>query len=128
SEAEFDQIRMQQLNRQVRRFLESQCAKNQSVPAFLCIDDTNNPKQGDKSDWVSYQHSHLAGRNILCWCLVTAVMVVGNYTIPFNFRLYRRQSDCLARGKPELFETKVALAIQLIQEWQPPQGTTPFVL
>lgn len=128
NEAHFDQIRMQQLNRQVRRFLDNLTARDQRVPAFLCIDDTNNPKVGDQSEWVSYQYSHLAGRNILCWCLVTAVMVVGDWTIPFNFRLYRRQADCLAQAKAGLFRTKVELAIELIREWQPPDGTTPFVL
>jgi hypothetical protein len=124
----FDQIRMQHLNRQVRRFLDNQTAKNQSVPAFLCIDDTNNPKVGDKTPWVGYQYSHLAGRNILCWCLVTAVMVVGHYTMPCSFRLYRLKADCEATGQPQLFRTKVELAIQLIQEWQPPVGTTPYVV
>ena len=128
NEAQFDQIRMQQLNRQVRRFLDSHTSKKARVPAFLCIDDTNNPKVGDKSDWVSFQYSHLAGRNILCWCLVTAVMVVGDWTIPFNFRLYRRQADCIAQGLPALFRTKVELAIELIREWQPPVGTKPYVL
>jgi SRSO17 transposase len=128
NEAEFEQIRRLELNRQVRRFLDTSRAKNQRVPAFLCIDDTNNPKTGDKTAWVSYQYSHLAGKSILCWCLVTAVMVVGHYVIPFNFRLYRRQSDCVEKGEPELFKTKVELALQLIAEWQPPCDTQPFVL
>jgi SRSO17 transposase len=128
NEVEFDQIRTQELNRRVRRFLDTQQAKNAKVPAFLCIDDTNNPKTGDKSAWVCYQFSHLAGKAILCWCLVTAVMVVGHYVVPFNFRLYRRKKSCEERDQPQLFKTKVELALELIAEWQPPEGCQPFVL
>ena len=125
---DFERIRLDYLNRKLRRFLDTRQAKGQLVPAFLCIDDTNNPKVGHKADWVSRQYSHLAGGNILCWCMVTGIMVVGDYTIPFSFRLYRRKEDCIAKGQPQLYRSKLELAIQLIEEWQPPQGTKPLVL
>lgn len=131
-EQEFEQTRLHELNRRVRRYLEAYRAKGQLVSAFLCIDDTNNPKSGTKTPWASYQYSHLAGGLIRCYCLVTAVLVVGPYAIPLSFQLYRKKDECLkakaqGRGQAE-YVTKTELAVRLIKGWQPPDGTQPFVL
>lgn len=128
NEAEFEQIRLNDLNHRVRRYLKNRQAKGQTIPCFLCIDDTNNPKAGDKSAGVSYQYSHLAGTVICCYCLVTAVVVVGEWVIPLTFRLYRRREECARRGVPDQFKKKVELAAELIRQWQPLEGTQPFVL
>jgi SRSO17 transposase len=85
--SEFEAIRQTELNRRVRRWLDSQTAHAQKVPALLCIDDTNNPKSGTATPWASYQYSHMVGKAIRCWCLVTALMVVGPYRLPFAFQL-----------------------------------------
>jgi DDE superfamily endonuclease len=135
-EQDFEQTRLAELNRRVRRYLESYRAKGQQVPAFLCIDDTNNPKTGTKTPWASYQYSHLAGALIRCYCLVTAVMVVGPYAIPLSFQLYRKKDECLkakakqkGQGQRESeYVSKTELAVRLIKAWQPPLGTQPFVL
>ncbi len=66
-EQEFEQIRLSELNRKVKRFLATQRAHGQKVKAFLCIDDTNNPKTGSKTAWAFYQYSHLAGGLIGCY-------------------------------------------------------------
>lgn len=127
-EREFEQTRLAELNRRVRRYLESYRAKGQRVAAFLCIDDTNNPKTGSHTPWASYQYSHLAGGLIRCYCLVTAVLVVGPYAIPLSFQLYRKKDEC-ANSRPHTqYLAKTELAVRLIKEWQPPQGTQPFVL
>ncbi len=131
-EQDFEQTRLSELNRRVRRYLETYRAKGQKVPAFVCIDDTNNPKTGTKTPWASYQYSHLAGGLIRCYCLVTAVLVVGPYAIPLSFQLYRKKDDCLkakaqGRGQAE-YVSKTELAVRLIKGWQPPEGTQPFVL
>jgi hypothetical protein len=127
-EREFDQIRVGELNRHLRRFLQSHTAKSQKVPAFLCIDDTNNPKSGANTPWASYQYSHLAGGLIRCYCLVTALMVVGPYSIPLSFQLYRKKADCQKATQAVEYYSKTELAARLIREWQPPAGTQPFVL
>ena len=129
-EQDFEQTRLNELNRRVRRYLETYRAKGQNVPAFLCIDDTNNPKTGTKTPWASYQYSHLAGRLVRCSCLVTAVLVVGPYAIPSSFQLYRKKDECLkAEGQsPAEYMAKTELAVRLIKGWQPPLGTQPFVL
>lgn len=131
-EQDFEQTRLDELNRRVRRYLETYRAKGQNVPAFLCIDDTNNPKSGLKTPWASYQYSHLAGGLIRCYCLVTAVWVVGPYTIPLSFQLYRKKDECLkakAQGQHQVeYVAKTELAVRLIKGWQPPEGTQPFVL
>jgi SRSO17 transposase len=129
-EQALEQTRLKELNRRVRRYLDTQRARGQNVPAFLCIDDTNNPKTGTKTPWAAYQYSHLAGRLVRCYCLVTAVLVVGPYAIPLSFQLYRKKSECLkAKGQPQAdYVAKTELAVRLIKGWQPPQGTQPFVL
>ncbi len=99
-EQDFEQTRLNELNRRGRRYLETHRAKGQNVAAFLCIDDTNNPKTGTKTPWASYQYSHLAGGLIRCYCLVTAVLVVGPYAIPLSFQLNRKKDECAkAKGK-----------------------------
>jgi SRSO17 transposase len=131
SAQEFEQIRLAYLNRQVRRYLDSHKAHGQTLNAFLCIDDTNNPKTGNCAEGTAYQYSHLAGGLIRCYCLVTAVVVIGPYVIPLSFQLYRpRPKTELSTPPPDhqQYPTKIELAVRLIQEWQPPVGTKPFVL
>lgn len=149
SAEEFEQIRHTYLNRQVRRFLDAHRAKGQKVNAFLCIDDTNNPKTGTHSPGTAYQYSHLAGGLIRCYCLVTAIVVIGPYVIPLSFQLYQprprshqhsrmgsRQSQKENRGSKAIAitqpgpptETKIDLALNLVRAWQPPEGTQPYVL
>lgn len=123
-----EQTRLTELNRRVSRYLEHQRVRGLSVPAFLCIDDTNNPKTGTNTPWASYQYSHLAGGLVRCYCLVTALVVVGPYSIPLTFRLYRKKADCQQAGVGVAYYSKTALAAQLVEQWQPPKGTQPFVL
>lgn len=127
-EAEFEQIRVEELSRHVQRWLAHHKAKNQKLPAFLCIDDTNNPKTGTKTAWTSYQYSHLAGGAIRCFCLVTALVVIGPWKIPLDFQLYRKKAECFQTGQAQLFVSKVDLAVGLIEGWQPLEGLEPVVL
>lgn len=127
-EQELEQIRVAELNRRVRCYLEKYQAKGQAVPVFLCIDDTNNPKSGTKTAWATYQYSHLAGGLVRCYCLVTALMVIGPYSIPLSFQLYRKKADCQKVGQGLIYHSKTELAAQLVAHWQPPVGSQPLVL
>lgn len=127
-EQALEQTRLAELNRRVRRYLTHHQVRGLRVPAFLCIDDTNNPKTGTNTPWASYQYSHLAGGLVRCYCLVTALMVLGPYSIPLTFRLYRKKADCQQAGAGVTYYSKTALAAQLVEQWQPPQGTQPVVL
>ena len=127
-EDQLEQTRLDYLNQHVKTYLAEQCAKGVSVPVFLCIDDTNNPKTGTKTAWASYQYSHSHGGLIRCWCLVTALLVVGPYTIPLTFQLYRKAVDCGAASPKVAYVSKTELACRLVRQWQPPVGTKPFVL
>jgi SRSO17 transposase len=127
-EQALEQIRLEELNRHLTDYLQTYRARGQKVPAFLCIDDTNNPKSGSKTPWATYQYSHLAGGLIRCYCLVTALLVVGPYAIPLSFQLYRKRVDCQKAPQPVEYCSKTELAARLIREWQPPEGTQPFVL
>jgi SRSO17 transposase len=127
-EAELEQLRFADLTRRARCFLKNQQAKGHKVPVFLCIDDTNNPKSGLQTLGVSPQYSHLQRRILTSYCLLTAVLVVGPWVIPYEFKLYRRREECVAHGQLHLFRDKLSLAAELIQQWQPFEQTQPFVL
>jgi SRSO17 transposase len=60
--------------------------------------------------------------------LVTVVVVIGPWHIPWEFKLYRRKQDCLDNKQPALFRKKTELAAELIEQWQPFEGTEPYVL
>jgi SRSO17 transposase len=129
SAEEFEQTRLTHLNRCLRRYLTSHTRQGQSLPAFLCIDDTNNPKTGTQAPGTAYQYSHLAGGLIRCYCLVTAVMVIGPYVIPLTFQLYLpRPKQVESKVELAQYASKIELAVRLIREWQPPEGTQPLVL
>lgn len=127
-EEQWEQLRFADLSRRAKRFLQHQQAKAQKVPIFLCLDDTNNPKSGNQTSGVSLQYSHLQGRLVLSYCLVTAVLVVGPWVIPYDFKLYRRKAECERRGNLEQFRDKLSLAAELIAQWQPFEQTEPIVV
>ena len=133
SEANWDengleQLRQTELNRRIRQYLKSHQAKGVKVPAMLCIDDTNNPKSGTCTPYASFQYNHLAGGLVRCYCLVTALMVIGPYAVPLSLQLYRKREDCLKEGRLKDYLTKTELAARLIRSWQPPNNTEPIVL
>lgn len=127
-ENELEQTRQAELNRRIRLYLKSHQAKEVKVPAFLCIDDTNNPKSGTRTPYASFQYNHLAGGLVRCYCLVTALMVIGPYAVPLALQLYRKREDCVKQGRSQDYVSKTELAARLIRSWQPPNGTEPIVL
>lgn len=127
-EESLEQIRQAELNRRIRRYLKSHQAKGVKVPAFLCIDDTNNPKSGTRTPYASFQYNHLAGGLVRCYCLVTALVVIGPYAVPLALQLYRKQEDCVKQGRLHDYVSKTELAARLIRGWQSPNGTEPIVL
>ena len=127
-ELDLEQLRQAELNRRIRHYLSNHQAKGVKVPAMLCIDDTNNPKSGTRTPWASFQYNHLAGGLVRCYCLVTALVVIGPYAVPLSLQLYRKQEDCRQRERAKDYVTKTELAARLIRAWQPPEHTQPFVL
>jgi SRSO17 transposase len=94
-----EQARQAELNRPIRLYIKSHQAKGVKVPAFLCIDDPNNPKSGTCTPYATYQYNHLAGGLVGCYCLVTALVVIGPYAVPLALQLYRKQEDCRKEGR-----------------------------
>jgi SRSO17 transposase len=133
SEARWDengleQIRQAELNRRIRHYLSNHQLKGVKVPAFLCIDDTNNPKSGTRTPYATFQYNHLVGGLVRCYCLVTALMVIGPYAVPVALQLYRKAEDCIKQGRSQDYVSKTELAARLIKGWQPPSDTQPIVL
>lgn len=127
-EDDLEQVRQAELSRRIRRYLDSHQANGVKVNAFLCLDDTNNPKSGTRTPYATYQYNHLAGGLVRCYCLVTALLVIGPYAVPLTLQLYRKKEDCRQKGRLKDYLSKTELAARLIRAWQPPANTQPFVL
>jgi hypothetical protein len=127
-ENQVEQTRFEDLCGRARKWLSKQQAKGVRVPVFVCIDDTSNPKTSDGASGVSPQYNHLHRRIELSYCLVTAVLVVGCWVIPYQFQLYRRQAECIGRGQAGQLRDKLSLAADLIRGWQPFEQTAPIVV
>ncbi len=70
----------------------------------------------------------MAGGLIRCYCLVTAVLVVGTYAIPLSFQLCRKKGERAKSQGQAAYVAKTELALRLIKAWQLPVGIQPFVL
>lgn len=86
---------------------------------FLVIDDTVNPKtQAKKMQGLSYNHCHTEGKNLWSHCVVTSNFVVGDMSIPLNFKPYLSEENCSKYGKH--FMGKSDIAISFINSFQKP--------
>jgi len=116
------------LNRHARRVLASlqRRAKGKEVPVYLLIDDTLNPKRGKRMDWVGRHYSHSEKQVVNGHCMVSAMLVIGDLVLPWDFALYKKKIDCLAEGVP--FYSKLDLAAKIIRQYRPLPKTKVYVL
>lgn len=88
---------------------------------FLVIDDTVNPKiQAKKMECLSYNHSHTEGKNLWSHCVVTSNFVVGDISIPLNYKTYLSEENCLKHNKP--FMGKSDIAVDFISSFEKPSN------
>ncbi|WP_102400995.1 IS701 family transposase [Haloimpatiens massiliensis] len=88
---------------------------------FLVIDDTVNPKvQAKKMQGLSYNHSHTEGKNLWSHCVVTSNFVVGDISIPLNYKPYFSKENCLEYNKS--FMGKYNIAVDFIAFFEKPSN------
>lgn len=64
---------------------------------FFVIDDTVNPKvQAKKIQGLGYNYSHKEHKNLWSHCVVTSNLVIGNMSIPLNYKPYLNEEICEA--------------------------------
>ena len=86
---------------------------------FLVIDDTVNPKvQAKKMQGLSYNYSHTEGKSIWSHCVVTSNLVVGDISIPLNYKSYFTEENCLKYSKS--FMGKSDIAVDFIDSFEKP--------
>ncbi|RXI57443.1 IS701 family transposase, partial [Clostridium tetani] len=96
----------------------SKLIKPKSV-GFLVIDDTVNPKiQAKKMQGLSYNHSHTEGKNLWSHCIVTSNFVVGDISIPLNYKTYLSNENCIKHNKS--FMGKSDIAVDFITSFEKP--------
>jgi len=120
------QIRLEQLNRKVRRALAKQQRGGKKATVYLIIDDSLVEKSGKKIEGVAKHHSHKEDKLVLGHVWVSAQLVVAGYSYPLAWRLYRRQVECEANDAP--FYSKPELARAMIAQYQPLADTQTIVL
>lgn len=131
SEATWDaekvkQVRLEQLNRKVRRALAKEQRKGKKATVYLIIDDSLVEKSGKTMSGVAKHRSHKDKKLVLGHVWVTAQVVVAGYSYPLDWCLYRRNSECEANGVP--FRSKPDIAREMIEHYQPLPDTQTIVL
>lgn len=120
------EIRLEQLNRKVRRALAKEQGKGKKAIVYLIIDDSLVEKSGKKMAGVSKHRSHKDNKLLLGHVWVTAQLVVAGYSYPLDWQLYRRQLECEANEVP--FLSKPEIAREIIASYRPLPDTQTIVL
>ncbi|MCY6356207.1 IS701 family transposase [Clostridium sp. ZS2-4] len=88
---------------------------------FLVIDDTVNPKvQAKKMQGLSYNHSHTEGKNLWSHCVVTSNLLIGDISIPLNYKTYLNEENCTKYNK--IFKGKTDIATEFITSFEKPSN------
>ncbi|WP_138206456.1 transposase [Haloimpatiens lingqiaonensis] len=94
---------------------------NAKSVGFLVIDYTVNPKvQAKKMQGLSYNHSHTEGKNLWSHCVVASNFVVGDISIPLNYKPYFSKENCLKYNKS--FMGKSDIAVDFIASFEKPSN------
>jgi hypothetical protein len=92
----------------------------------LIIDDTINRKTGKHMEDAGYHYSSVEGKSVWSHDLVTSHYVNGETEYPVSLRLYVKKDVCMEKGRA--FKTKIQLACEQIEGFDPPPGTSVIVV
>lgn len=120
------QIRLEELNRRVRRALAKEQRKGKKATVYLIIDDSLVEKSGKTMAGVAKHRCHKSHKLVLGHVWVSAQLVVAGYSYPLDWDLYRRKIECEANGI--LFRSKPDIARELIEQYHPLPNTQTIVL
>jgi SRSO17 transposase len=113
--------RIMMMNEKVEDF--SRCQDDKT--GFVILDDTTNPKKGEKMEFVGYNYSPLEGKGILSHCVVTSHLQYQYLDYPLLGDVYKKKEDCL---REEEFRTKIQIATDQIAKVPLPQGIKLYTL
>ncbi|MDQ3828698.1 MAG: transposase, partial [Candidatus Tectomicrobia bacterium] len=87
---------------------------------YMVIDDSKKAKRGKAMDAVTKMKEPMTNTYIQGHQYVCAILVLRDAVIPYGIRLYVKQEQCAALGRP--FHKTTQLAAELIREFQTPPG------
>lgn len=97
------------------------------VTGYLIGDDSTIGKpKGVKMQGLGRHHDSKLDQRVTGHSLVQALYVLLGQHFPLQPRLYRQQVTCVQEGVT--FQSKIALMIELIKQFEPPQDTRTHVL
>lgn len=113
-----------------RELLGRRLKEEKPSEVYLIIDDSIAHKWGKKMEGVGWHYCDTDKKVMLGHNLVSSTVVVVKegavaYQTPLDVALYRKKGDC---EKGREFQSKIALAIQFVQEFETPVGTRPILL
>ena len=97
------------------------------VTGFLILDDSTHVKRyAAAMEGQGWHHCTTEQRRMPGHSLFQSVYCLLGRQLPLTPQLYRQQTVCAQAGVP--FQSKVAMAVQTIQTFEPPEGTHTHVL
>ena len=97
------------------------------VTGYLIVDDSVNLKaQGRKMKGLGRHYSTTEARVVTGHCLLSGLYVLLGRRCPLQPRLYRQKVVCEQEGVP--FLSKIDLAVQEIEQFEPVEGTQTHLL
>lgn len=97
------------------------------VTGYLIVDDSVNLKvKGRKMKGLGRHYSTTAGQVVTGHCLFSGLYVLLGRRCPLQPRLYRQKVVCEQEGVP--FVSKIDLAVQEIEQFEPVEGTHTHLL
>jgi hypothetical protein len=119
-QAEHQRLREQQQKRRGR-------PKATVVTGYLIFDDSIHVKpKGRKMSGLGKHYSHSDGRVVIGHCMFAGLYVLLGHRCPLQVRMYRSKEICHQEG--ELFQSKIDMAAEEIEHFEPVKNTHTHVL
>ena len=97
------------------------------VTGYLIVDDSISLKvKGRKMQGLGRHYSNTEGQTVTGHCLFSGLYVLLGRRCPLQPRLYRQKAVCEQEGVP--FQSKIDLAVQEIEQFEPVAGSHTHVL
>ncbi len=112
------------MRRHQHHMMQLIAAQPRHEPIQLLIDDTATVKYGRHMESLSRHYCD--GKIRHGHCKVTLFVCCGNLKVPYDSRLYVTKATAAAQGLE--FHSKIALARQMLEDFQPPPGREVMVL
>jgi hypothetical protein len=116
---------LQRLEEKRLNLAKTRLPVNQGSTGYLIIDDTINRKTGKHMEEAGYHFDSAEGKAVWGHDIVTTHYVNGETEYPIRLALYVKKEIC--QKEQRVFKTKIQLAIEQINAFTPPAGTSVVV-